>query len=332
MFRFLQLSLLLSLAKTVILVDYCELQSTLCIDGFPNHIACEPNSTFPLNEECLNVQIFELNNDLKNFIVYYHNKYRNMVAGGELENFPKAKEMRELHWDDELAFVAKKHALQCQYMHDFCRGTEEYPYAGQNIAFHESKPGLPAGEERLRVAMDQWFEEYKHCGLNVIKNYDTALVVDPVEHFTMMIHDESDAIGCAYITYEKIIDGLKEHGHMITCNYALNNLLDEPIYHFGVPCSGCKKLGKTWECSKSYSNLCTNVKHKALLSNITEEVTEKPTINNEDTNVIEIAKDFEHENDNGNLKFNISVKKNSTDDGKIINVYLFLKGVTSLRV
>lgn len=56
-----------------------------------------------------------------------HNYYRNLIASGNESTlgFPSAANMLTLEWDDELAYVAQKHANQCRFEHDCydCRRT-----------------------------------------------------------------------------------------------------------------------------------------------------------------------------------------------------------------
>ena len=40
------------------------------------------------------------------------------IAKGEVKGWPKAADMRQLKWSDELAVVAQRHADQCTFAHD----------------------------------------------------------------------------------------------------------------------------------------------------------------------------------------------------------------------
>lgn len=55
-------------------------------------------------------------------------------------------------------------------------------------------------------------------------------------HFTQIVRDESDRIGCAISKYQS--DGFY-HSYLV-CNYGVTNILNEPIYKSGSTASGCK--------------------------------------------------------------------------------------------
>ena len=40
------------------------------------------------------------------------------IAQGKVEGWPKAADMRQLKWSNELATVAQRHADQCTFAHD----------------------------------------------------------------------------------------------------------------------------------------------------------------------------------------------------------------------
>lgn len=67
--------------------------------------------------------------DEQKLILDVHNHYRNLIASGKETKlgFPSASNMVALEWDNELAYVAQKHADQCQFQHDCydCRKTGE---------------------------------------------------------------------------------------------------------------------------------------------------------------------------------------------------------------
>lgn len=57
-----------------------------------------------------------------------------------------------------------------------------------------------------------------------------------IGHFTTMVQDRSDYIGCSIIRF------LKSNGftvQLMACNYALANMIGEPVYVTGLPASKC---------------------------------------------------------------------------------------------
>uniref|UniRef100_A0A0A1WK81 Venom allergen 5 n=1 Tax=Zeugodacus cucurbitae TaxID=28588 RepID=A0A0A1WK81_ZEUCU len=85
---------------------YCDKQYKLC--GDKKHFMCDPDAV-PSEGELLG--LLPLTGSIKRLYVDRHNEYRNKLAGGDQEfegggKFPKATRMREMIWDDELAYLA----------------------------------------------------------------------------------------------------------------------------------------------------------------------------------------------------------------------------------
>ncbi|GFV58959.1 hypothetical protein TNCV_1804971 [Trichonephila clavipes] len=80
-----------------------------------NHTACKgPNKNCKILEK-------GVTDKEKNSIVDWHNTYRNNIATGKeksLGGMPEAADMMEMVWDDELAYIAQKHANRCEFDHD----------------------------------------------------------------------------------------------------------------------------------------------------------------------------------------------------------------------
>lgn len=61
-------------------------------------------------------------------ILEAHNRLRSQVAQGQVPGQPSAQNMREMHWDEELAQRAQQWANQCYFEHDPSRYTSMYFY------------------------------------------------------------------------------------------------------------------------------------------------------------------------------------------------------------
>ncbi|CAL4151934.1 unnamed protein product, partial [Meganyctiphanes norvegica] len=78
---------------------------------------------FPRRPEC-QIKAKGVTDEEKHFIVKHHNEKRSKVAAGEEHHSatwspqPKAANMKELTWNDELAYIAQKWADVCIYQHD----------------------------------------------------------------------------------------------------------------------------------------------------------------------------------------------------------------------
>ena len=60
---------------------------------------------------------------MKNAILNAHNKYRNEIALGRIQNYNQAANMATMEWDDGLAANAALNVHQCEMKHDECRNT-----------------------------------------------------------------------------------------------------------------------------------------------------------------------------------------------------------------
>lgn len=116
-----------------------------------------------------------------------------------------------------------------------------------------------------------WFNEYRNTDMNAINSYSTPrngwviwrfmkneefntknthksfFYRKQNGHFTQIVRDESDRIGCAISKFQS--NGFYQS--YLVCNYAVTNILNEPIYRAGPTASDCKS-GQ----HQSYRGLC----------------------------------------------------------------------------
>ncbi|KAF6200876.1 hypothetical protein GE061_005323 [Apolygus lucorum] len=175
-----------------------------------------------------------------------HNEYRNKIAGGEMKGWPKAANMREMSWDDEVESVALRWALQCVDGHDKCRSTPQFPSVGQNYAAQMGSNEYQEGSNKMNF--DGWVGEI-------------TLIADPKAmlsrfqggnwgHFTQVVWAKSYKLGCGSVHF--VQDNWKTSVDI--CNYAPSgNVQSLPMYEEGDPASKCP-TGTSQ--SKQYPNLC----------------------------------------------------------------------------
>lgn len=60
-----------------------------------------------------------------------------------------------------MAYTATANAKTCTFEHDKCRGTPEFPKAGQNLAWASGTGDDGAGENWIPSMIDGWWNEYE---------------------------------------------------------------------------------------------------------------------------------------------------------------------------
>ena len=161
---------------------------------------------------------------VKDTIVKAHNDVRRKLAkglekrghnmGGDPQ--PKAADMLEMSWDDQLAEVAQRWADQCVWAHDKKRDTPKFnDGAGQNMYME----GLFKADEKLDFQnfVVQWYDEVR-CfnGKKPWNEQDGAPCV--VGHYTQMAWAKSIKVGCGMTVFDKKKDGKNIEMHFV-CNY-----------------------------------------------------------------------------------------------------------------
>ncbi|XP_075156022.1 venom allergen-1-like [Haematobia irritans] len=235
----------LALIGFALATDYCS--TVVCSGG--NHIACGNSGNFA--SSCpSNAAMVEMDDSLKTSIINYHNEKRNLVAGGEAPNHSPACRMATMQWDDELASLAALNVHQCKMLHDKCRNTDSFKYAGQNLAWR-SYSGTPNYVELAKIGMDMWYDEVKDCNMNYIDAYPVNYSGPKIGHFTVMVNAPSIRLGCAAATYDD--NDSSKQIFLIACNYARTNVGTMPIYK---SCSSAA-TSCTSGTNPQYPNLCS---------------------------------------------------------------------------
>lgn len=226
--------------------NWCAVQEKYC--SGKEHVGCEPNS-FPHNPECRNITLVPMDSRTKHLIVTLHNSLRNEIAGGRIEGFPQAMQMRQMRWDDKLEELAQAHVMHCEFKHDQCRATPEYPFSGQNIFYQASIGYETDPREAIDRGIRAWFDEWKETKPSVIEKLTQDQ--SKVFHFTVMANDQNNYLGCAMIKYLTPENGEMMDGFLLTCNYQFTNVLGQKVYEKGKSCSGCPR-----GCGPIFKDLC----------------------------------------------------------------------------
>ncbi|XP_005186052.1 antigen 5 like allergen Cul n 1-like isoform X1 [Musca domestica] len=226
-------------------IDYCN--QNLCPTG--KHIACEHNGNFA--PSCpKDAVLMELTNPLKTSIVNGFNEKRNFIAGGGHHNHKPACRMATMQWDDELAQLAELNVKQCEMKREACHNTQAYPNSGQNLAWltYKNKPDFV---ELIEHSLQIWYDEVNQCKMEYIRKYPQHHTGAVIGHFTAMVTDRNTRVGCAASTYS--VSGEDYKVFLMACNFAHNNVMDEPVYE---DCAKAATNCTTGRNSK-YPNLCS---------------------------------------------------------------------------
>lgn len=231
--------------------DYCD--PSLCENEEKKgpHIACDGLKT--LSDDCgSDAEEIPITKAQQAMIVDLHNQLRSRVASGKQSYsssafYPSAARMATMRWDSELAAIAAANVRRCQNEHDDCRNTPKYTSAGQNIANTASQGSKDSNDKLIRDFINDWFSEYAVANPKQVAKYPAKYKGADIGHFTQIVADRATAVGCAMVRYK---DGGWTN-HNFVCNYAITNIVNQPIYVAGKACSKC-----TTGCNPKYPGLC----------------------------------------------------------------------------
>ncbi|KAH7968487.1 hypothetical protein HPB52_008979 [Rhipicephalus sanguineus] len=135
------------------------------------HTACKgPNPRCSLDRE-----LNGLSDQVKRQALQAHNDYRSKVAKGQLPNYPPAKNMYELEWDDEMAEVAQAFAEQCDYTNPDrpeARTTSRFKSVGQCHGW--AVDTAVENNTDVKTWIDYWFRECVDYSPNAVASFDTT--------------------------------------------------------------------------------------------------------------------------------------------------------------
>ncbi|XP_034654394.1 antigen 5 like allergen Cul n 1 isoform X2 [Drosophila subobscura] len=217
--------------------NYCDPE--LCPSG--RHVACQNSGRFVSG---CSGEFVPIDPQIP-LILQLHNERRNQIAGGGLSGFPSAVHMATMSWDPTLAQLAAYNALQCRMAHDECRNTNTYRYAGQNLSILFTRSGDVADFLRQRIAA--WFDENRYATSGDMENYQMR-GGPAIGHFTTMVNERNSRVGCAIARFT---DANNVQATLLACDYAVTNVLNNPVYRAGAPASEC-----TSGRNPTYPNLC----------------------------------------------------------------------------
>ncbi|XP_057655792.1 venom allergen 5.02-like [Diorhabda carinulata] len=229
-------------------VDYCQLScgdevNTAC-SGAPWKCGRRENCKKMCTED-------GLTKEEKHTILHLHNYYRNEIATGREKrgNQPKAADMMELTYDDDLEYLAQCSTNRCKYEHDTCRKTEKYSSVGQNIGLHSTNADSSNRTLIIVNLVRRWYDEVTDVKREDIENFGLSDRTESIAHYTQLVWSETKQVGCGLTMNEE--DNI--YNFYLACNYGpMGNVLNGSVYKIGNTRSQCS----TDSGHNDWSGLC----------------------------------------------------------------------------
>ncbi|XP_015839309.1 venom allergen 3-like isoform X1 [Tribolium castaneum] len=156
-------------------------------------------------DDCGEIFVKGLTDEEKQFIVNKHNEIRSWVMDGKVPGQPKGKNLNVLVWDDYLGTEAQKISDTCVFQHVPVQ--DDRFYVGQNLAGWGGEG--PVNDTRLEASIMSWYNEYPK--FIYPDNFSNAA------HYTQVIWDTTQYIGCGYTYYRKSPNDA--YSKLFVCNY-----------------------------------------------------------------------------------------------------------------
>lgn len=191
-------------------------------------------------------------------IVNVHNTLRNQMATQTTEfgaKYPKAGNMRQMYWSEEIAKLAQEHANKKVFAHSDSsfRKTSQFSYLGENLyTASSSYSDFPPNWDK---GVRSWFSEIKDYAqtTEVVTKFQ-SIPSAMIGHFTQVIWADTYLVGCGVSTYPTSKNGMSLTTHLMVCIYGPGgNYTNKPIYN---PVTADRICPVGTVNSLEYSGLC----------------------------------------------------------------------------
>ncbi|KAJ8709800.1 hypothetical protein PYW08_009804 [Mythimna loreyi] len=211
--------------------QYCAVRYRRLCQGKGRHVACQFPDEGP-GPTCERYTPIKFTNELKHFITHYLNRRRQRIAAGNERvrggvHLPKPQVMMLVEWDRELALLAQRLADQCYFVHDDCRATVRYPYAGQTVGEvrwrRSSDSDELSAQRAIRRVLDAWWGERRRVQAKQLTAPFRLTTKGTVwGHFSQLAVWNLQAVGCGAVRH-----GAHYSRLLLVCDFSHTNMLGQ---------------------------------------------------------------------------------------------------------
>ncbi|KAG5309866.1 VA5 protein, partial [Acromyrmex insinuator] len=244
-----------------------------------------------------------VNNDLDEEdieeVLESHNRYRVVIANGKESRGnpgpqPAARTMMELIWDDELAVIARRWALQCKlFEKDQCRDVERFEvWQNVNVLDMDSVENSTS-RKRIHFHITSWYDEvenFDNADVGLVNYSNTAWQLSSYIPFASATFIY---VGCGRAIYTldlskiaMVLGGFQVE--VLVCNYGpVDRTASQQLYTLGRP--GLCPLGTL--LSDRYPSLCRTIQDSSYPDKLSRrsQVRNEQQINNTSSTVCIIS-------------------------------------------
>ncbi|CAB3258469.1 unnamed protein product [Arctia plantaginis] len=245
--------------------QYCAIRYRRLCQGKGRHVACQFPDSGP-GSSCERYTPIKFTNDLKHFITHYLNRRRQRIASGNERvrggvHLPKPQIMMLVEWDRELSQLAQRLADQCHFVHDDCRATVKYPYAGQTVGEvrwrRSSDSDELSAQRAIRRVLDAWWGERRRAQPKQLTAPFRLTAKGTVwGHFSQLAVWNLQAVGCGAVRH-----GAHHPRLLLVCDFSHTNMLGQRTLVPG-PMAPCP-IHTARRPRSAYPALCGPVRHPA---------------------------------------------------------------------
>ncbi|XP_018359336.1 PREDICTED: venom allergen 3-like [Trachymyrmex cornetzi] len=219
--------------------------------------------------DCIDMVNNDLDEEDIEEVLESHNRYRVVIANGKESRGnpgpqPAARTMMELIWDDELAVIARRWALQCKlFEKDQCRDVERFGvWQNVNVLDMDSVENSTS-RGRIHFHITSWYDEVEHFDNAEVGLVNYSNAAWQLSSYIPLASATFIYVGCGRAIYTLDLSktamapgGFGNQVEVLVCNYGpVDRTASQQLYTLGRP--GLCPLGTL--LSDRYPSLCRTI-------------------------------------------------------------------------